>query len=352
MLILSMSLCLWFSASPAAHAQIATVRVSPSSSSIGIDQTIDVNVEVEEVQNLYAAEFTLRFDPAVVEVLDIRVGGMLEGGTPIIRVDNEGGTVMFAATLLNPAPPVSGAGAIAELVLRGRANGGTVLSLEALLSDATGTALPARPRGGSINVGDVQMPTSTARPTSTPRLTPTPVSADPVQPTSTPAPAQPAQPTHTPPPPQANPTVPGGPPPTLEPQPAGTIAPPPQGGEQPVQPMPTWTIEIPTSAPIQPAPTDGDKPPVAPAVDGSPVPPATAIAGGTEPTAAAAATQQSAAGPVATGPADEEPAPEQEKGLPRNTFMVILAVLLSLVAILGVVVLISLSKWYQRGSET
>jgi len=346
LLALAISLCLWLIAPAVAHAQISTVAVSPPSSSIGVEQVIDLTVDVQEVQNLYAAEFTLHFDPSVVEVLDIRIGSMLQGGTPIIRVDNDTGTVMFAATLLNPAPAVSGSGSIAKLVLRGRANGGTVLSMEALLSDPGGTVLPARARGGAINVGDVQLPTSTARPTSTPRVTPSPVAPQPAQPTDTPAPPQPGQPTDTPAPPHANPTLPVATPqpgstqapPTLPPQPAGTIAPPAQGGET-AQPMPTWTIVAPTSAPGEPAATVSNPTASAPGEQNTPAPPpATTIAGGTVPTA----------GPVVTQPATEKTAPDETKGLSKTAFIVILATLLSMVAILGVIVLISLSKWHQR----
>jgi hypothetical protein len=332
-LVLGIGLCLWLPMPAAIQAQFATVSVSPAVSNIGIDQAIDLSIEVQDVQNLYAAEFTLRYDATVVEVLDIRIGSVFEGGTPIIRVDNEGGTVMFAATLLSPAPAVNGSGVIAEMVMRGRSNGGTVLSIEALLSDPGGASLSARQRGGSISVGDVQLPTSTARPTSTPHLTP--------------APADPAQPTQTPAPPQANPTLPGAPP-TLEPLPSVSVAPP--QGDQPAVPAPTAPIDAPTAAPGQPEPTIAESTPIAPAVQGSPVAPAptTIPVENQPPTAAAgpAAPQQSTA-----APAGAQPAGEKASGLPRTTFVAILAVLLTLVAVLGVVVLVSLSKWYQRGNE-
>ena len=340
--------CVLLPAGSVVHADDpALVSIQPPAQSIGVEQTVTMDVQVEGVQDLYAAEFTLRYDASVIEVLNAEVGSLLAGGTPILRVDNDGGTVMFAVTLLNPAPPVSGSGPIAVLTIRGKMNGGTVLSLEALLSDPTGVVLPARARGGTINVGDVQAPTSTARPTSTPRVTPTPGPSVPPtdtrQPTDTPLPTNTLRPGETP-PPTATPA-----PPTSTPPPTNTIP------VATLPPMPTWTIGVPSPAPTGETPgapgqaTSTKAPQVTGTMPPSGVTGAPTASTGPATTAGPKSTAQ-IANPTSGATSTPSRAPEGEDagGLPKWLFILLLVLVLSLVGVIGVAVLIALFSWYRR----
>lgn len=90
-------------------------------------QAVTADVMVENMTNLYGVEFNLKFDPAAVSVADadpaadgvqIETGTFLpveQGFVVLNQVNPDEGTIRFAMTLLNPAPPVSGNGALARV---------------------------------------------------------------------------------------------------------------------------------------------------------------------------------------------------------------------------------------------
>jgi flagellar basal body-associated protein FliL len=92
-----------------------------------VDNTLVVDVMAENVTDLYGAEFRVKYDPAVVAVQDVKpdqagiqieTGELLPSnqGFVVANETNEAeGIVTFAMTLLNPAPPVSGAGPLARI---------------------------------------------------------------------------------------------------------------------------------------------------------------------------------------------------------------------------------------------
>jgi hypothetical protein len=142
----------------------AEIFISPPAQAVPVGQQATISIAARNVQNAYAAQVTLRYDPTIIEVLSIEAGNLFAGGSPVSRVDNEGGTALFAITLLNPAPPANGDGTIAVLTVRGKMDGGTAISLEALISNPQGIVLPSTARGGTIDVGQILGPTSTPAP--------------------------------------------------------------------------------------------------------------------------------------------------------------------------------------------
>jgi hypothetical protein len=92
--------------------------------------TLVVDVMAENVADLYGAEFRLTYDPSVVAVQDfkpeqdgvqIESGTLLPSGKGFVvanQVDETAGTVIFAMTLLNPAPPVTGSGPLARVTFK------------------------------------------------------------------------------------------------------------------------------------------------------------------------------------------------------------------------------------------
>jgi hypothetical protein len=89
--------------------------------------TIVVDLMVEDVSNLYGAEFRLKYDPAVLAVLDsqpnqpgvqIEPGQLLpvnQGFVVMNEANPNDGAVAFAMTLLNPAPAVNGTGSLGRV---------------------------------------------------------------------------------------------------------------------------------------------------------------------------------------------------------------------------------------------
>jgi len=199
-----------------------SLRVVPTEAEVVVNQITDVAVEVVGVQNLYAVDISMAFDPQVVEVVDadattagiqVALGAFLDPGFVIRNAaDNGQGTLRFAMTQVNPSTPKSGSGAVLVIRLRGKRAGATspINLIEATLAQGDTTKITPELRSGQIRVLAVASgnPTPTPLPTQDPSIfvTPTPTNAPP---TATPKPVTPV--------PTATPTPTGTPQPTPEP---------------------------------------------------------------------------------------------------------------------------------------
>jgi hypothetical protein len=81
-----------------------------------------VQVTASGLTDLYAYQFTLNFDPTVLQATSVTEGGfLLTGGATFFdpgTTDNTGGTVSFVFdTLLGPGPGVTGSGLLATIDL-------------------------------------------------------------------------------------------------------------------------------------------------------------------------------------------------------------------------------------------
>lgn len=117
------------------------VEVSPGS-------TVQVAVEVRDVEGLYAVDFTLAFDPDIVQVVDVEenmqgiqagLGNFLDSGLLLFNeADNQEGTYHFVMSQYNPSEPKSGDGNIVLLTFKGLVEGEspiTITNLEMLNGD-------------------------------------------------------------------------------------------------------------------------------------------------------------------------------------------------------------------------
>lgn len=217
-------------AAPTGLAQAGTaLRLIASPQQIDVNETTTVTLQVENVTDLAGVEFTLSFDPALLEAQDadpsndgvqVTLGGLLSPDFVVFNVaDNAAGVVNVAFSQLAPNQPVSGSGVLATIVFRGKQPGVASLDFQnAMLSNADGMAISASTSGVSIVVGSTSTftPTTTPTPTATLPSGPTPTTAPP---TSTPTPTT-ASPTATP-GPAPSPTSTPVPLPTATPQPGG-----------------------------------------------------------------------------------------------------------------------------------
>ena len=159
--ILLFVLTLLLTISPALAQEGANVYLQPVEST---DDTITVDVFIENISNMYGAEFRLRYDPAILAVQDmnpdqngmqIEVGTLLpvdKGFVVANKVDEATGEIVFAMTLLNPAPPAEGSGPLARVSFKVLQNSPTVLNLEhAKLVAADLQTIPSQ--AGSMNIG-------------------------------------------------------------------------------------------------------------------------------------------------------------------------------------------------------
>jgi general secretion pathway protein D len=141
-----------------AAASAATIRVDPAAALTVVGGTADINVHIADVQDLYAYQFDIAYDPAVVSVVSITEGDFLAGGGSTLfvpgSVDNTAGTIAFTAnTLLSPVPGVSGSGTLVTLRFAASGTGTSPVTLSnVVLLDSTLSEVAATVQNGSVSV--------------------------------------------------------------------------------------------------------------------------------------------------------------------------------------------------------
>lgn len=167
-----MILVLLLTASLAYAQQEARVYLEPVESAEG---TLTVDVIIENVSDLYGAQFHLIYDPAVLSVQDLNAnqnGIQIASGTLLStdnsfvvanKVDEAQGKITFAVTLLNPAPPVNGTGPLARVTFNTLQGGGSTLILEdAKLVGADLQTIPSETT--DLSFGESQQPVAAPPP--------------------------------------------------------------------------------------------------------------------------------------------------------------------------------------------
>ncbi len=141
------------------------VLVHPPSQSVNLNELAGVDVEVDSVTNLYGVDLRLSFDAARLEVQDadpamagvqVEPGSFLDPGQGFVAensADNTTGTVRFVFTLMYPAPPASGSGALARITFKAKATGTAAVTLTQVdLADDQVEPIAAALTDGAITI--------------------------------------------------------------------------------------------------------------------------------------------------------------------------------------------------------
>lgn len=166
---------LWpLTASPRfASAATASVIISPALATLdNISDTVQCDIVIRDVEDLYGASAIVTFDPAIVQVLDSdprpsASGIQVAPGTlmnPVHsqvaynEVDNTTGQIHFAAFMTHPATPFDGDGVLCTITLQAIAEGSTDLRFDGirLLDDALPEpgVIPSTTTNGRLRVGE------------------------------------------------------------------------------------------------------------------------------------------------------------------------------------------------------
>ena len=128
------------------------------------ESLIEVEVLLQDVVNLYGVEVHLTFDSSIIDVKDAnekKAGVQVtpeeafadEGFVALNQVDNDEGTIDFAATLLNPAKPLQGEVKVASFVVEGLEVGSSDIAFsEILLADRQANSMPVVSEGITIEI--------------------------------------------------------------------------------------------------------------------------------------------------------------------------------------------------------
>jgi len=163
--------CLWgiVLALLTAPVSATTLSFATDPAAVQVDETFTLDVLVAEATDLYAFQFDIAFDPAILKANAVLEGGFLSAGGRATffmpgAIDNIAGTVSFTAnTLVGPGPAVTGGGLVVHLSFQALAPGQSSLSFgNVVLLDSAFTELAKTSMDGAITVSSVPEPASVA----------------------------------------------------------------------------------------------------------------------------------------------------------------------------------------------
>lgn len=148
--------------------QTVTLRVSPTSQTANVGDAVTVEVWVDGVTNLGAYQFTLNFDPAVLNATGATDGGFL-GSTgrsvvPLSSINNALGTITVGAASFGTEPGPDGTGLLATVTFSAAAEGTSTLTFSGIyMLDINANPIPVDTlQGGDVTVSFPPLPTATA----------------------------------------------------------------------------------------------------------------------------------------------------------------------------------------------
>ena len=136
----------------------AAMMMTAPDMTVGIGETFDVAIDIQGAVDMAAYQFTLSYDPALLEVVNVADGGFLSstgrtfGG--VTGPSYGAGSVTFGAytTGATPAGPYC-SGQVAVVTMRAKAQGVSALTLTDLkTTDTTGMARIPAARNGSVTI--------------------------------------------------------------------------------------------------------------------------------------------------------------------------------------------------------
>ena len=142
-----------------------TLTVAATPNPVAVGSTVDLDVTINDIADLYAYQFTLTFDASLFQVTGVTDGAFLgtAGATfgDLGMIDNTAGTIsFFFSTLLGPVPGASGSGSLAYITLEALGAGTSALAFSDLLFldsaandilvDVDGAAIQAVPEPASF----------------------------------------------------------------------------------------------------------------------------------------------------------------------------------------------------------
>jgi general secretion pathway protein D len=113
--------------------QPASLQFQPTSISMKAGDTMTIGLSAENVRDLYSIPLLLQYNPAVIQVEDVRNGGFLSGGTQEIAIaqgePTPQGQLVVSATRRPNTPGISGTGTLFGIVIKAIAPGNSQLQI-------------------------------------------------------------------------------------------------------------------------------------------------------------------------------------------------------------------------------
>jgi hypothetical protein len=143
-----------------------SISISPASQTVSVGQTFTLNIDIDQIANLFDYQFSLSFDPAVLAAQSVTEGALFANtGDSFFfpgAIDNSGGAILTTVdTLLGNVPGVSGPGTLATVQFTVVGAGTTSINFsppdDLILQDSQGNVLPVTARSAQI-AADASVP--------------------------------------------------------------------------------------------------------------------------------------------------------------------------------------------------
>ena len=140
------------------------LHVDPVAATVANGEVFSIDVALDDAIDLFAFQFDVGFDPAIVQAVAVLDGGFLTsgggisvfGGVFVLALDNVAGVVTVLDALLGPVPPatgVTGGGVLATVRFKAKAPGTSGIGLSnVILEDSGGIAISAQTLDGEVIV--------------------------------------------------------------------------------------------------------------------------------------------------------------------------------------------------------
>jgi general secretion pathway protein D len=111
----------------------AQLHFEPTSTAMKVGDTTTLGLAVSNVTDLYSIPLLVHYNPAVIQVEEVRNGGFLSGGTQEIaivqRIDAQRGEIVVSATRQPNTPGINGTGTLLGFVIHAVAPGNASLQI-------------------------------------------------------------------------------------------------------------------------------------------------------------------------------------------------------------------------------
>jgi cohesin domain-containing protein/PEP-CTERM motif-containing protein len=135
------------------------VLISPSSQTVSVGQTFTLDINIDQIPDLFDYQFSLTFDPAVLAAQSVTEGALFANtGDSFFSpgtIDNTAGSILTTVdTLFGNVPGVSGPGTLATVQFTAIAAGMTSIDIspvdDLILQNSKGNTLPVTAHSADI----------------------------------------------------------------------------------------------------------------------------------------------------------------------------------------------------------
>lgn len=133
------------------------LEFQPPTISLKTGDTMTIGLAVDNAHDLYSIPIMLQYNPAVIQIEDIRNGGFLSGGTQeiaIVQQENaQQGQAVVSATRRPNTPGISGTGTLLGVVIKAIAPGTSQIQiLQVNARDSQQKPIPASAGTATVQV--------------------------------------------------------------------------------------------------------------------------------------------------------------------------------------------------------